>query len=151
MKIGELAAAAQTQVETVRYYEREGLLPPAPRTAGNYRVYGSQHLERLAFVRRCRSLDMPLDEVRELLRAKDAPRATCATVNALIDAHIARVATRMQEMQLLQAQLLDLRAHCVGEDEAMQCGILHELATVATVATPAQPGSARVQPLALRK
>ena len=60
MKIGELAKAAGTQVETIRYYEREGLLPLANRTEGNYRVYDSAHAQRLAFIRHCRCLDMTL-------------------------------------------------------------------------------------------
>ena len=61
MKIGELARAAQTPVETIRYYEREGLLPAPPRSAGNYRLYGDTHRQRLAFIRHCRGLDMTLD------------------------------------------------------------------------------------------
>ena len=59
--IGTLARDTECPPETIRYYEREGLLPPASRTAGNYRVYGAPHLERLVFIRNCRSLDMTLD------------------------------------------------------------------------------------------
>ena len=73
MRIGELAKAAETQVETIRYYEREALLPQPERTDGNYRVYGPEHVERLLFIRYCRGLDMTLDEIRALLRMKDAP------------------------------------------------------------------------------
>jgi DNA-binding transcriptional MerR regulator len=71
MRIGELAQASGTPVETIRFYEREGLLPTAARTEGNYRIYTPHHAERLAFIRQCRSLDMTLDEVRVLLRFKD--------------------------------------------------------------------------------
>ena len=70
MKIGELASGTGTPVETIRYYEREGLLPAAARTEGNYRVYGQEHAQRLLFVRRCRSLDMTLQEIRALLTFK---------------------------------------------------------------------------------
>ena len=73
MKIGELAKATGTQTETIRYYEREQLLPTAKRTESNYRVYDGSHVERLAFIRHCRSLDMTLDEIRVLLHFKDAP------------------------------------------------------------------------------
>jgi Cd(II)/Pb(II)-responsive transcriptional regulator len=114
MKIGELALAAQTQVETIRYYEREGLLPQAPRSEGNYRIYGPEHVERLAFVRHCRSLDMTLDEIRVLLRFKDAPQAECGEVNALLDEHIGHVATRIRELRQLEKQLKVLREQCVG-------------------------------------
>ena len=71
MKIGQMAQATGTQVETVRYYEREGLLPVAGRTHGNYRVYDDSHVQRLSFIRHCRCLDMTLDEIRVLLRFKD--------------------------------------------------------------------------------
>ena len=101
MKIGELAARADTQVETIRYYEREGLLPAAPRTDGNYRIYGDEHLERLAFIRHCRSLDMTLDEIRVLLRFKDDPEADCGDVDALLDEHIGHVAARIRNLRQL--------------------------------------------------
>ncbi|MCU0812503.1 MAG: Cd(II)/Pb(II)-responsive transcriptional regulator [Thiobacillaceae bacterium] len=127
MKIGELALAAQTQVETIRYYEHEGLLPQAPRTEGNYRIYGPEHVERLAFVRHCRSLDMTLDEIRVLLRFNDEPQAECGEVNALLDGHIGHVATRIRELRQLEKQLKVLREQCAGVREAAHCGILIEL------------------------
>lgn len=134
MKIGEVAQAAQTQVETIRYYEREGLLPQAPRSEGNYRIYGPEHVERLAFVRHCRSLDMTLDEIRALLRFKDAPAADCGEVNTLLDEHIGHVATRIRELRQLQTQLKALRAQCAGAQEAARCGILEGLTQSASPA-----------------
>ncbi len=127
MKIGELAVAAQTQVETIRYYEREGLLPQAPRSDGNYRIYRAEHIERLAFVRHCRSLDMTLDEIRVLLRFKDSPRSGCGEVDALLDEHIGHVAARIRELRQLEKQLKALREQCHGPRDATQCGILKEL------------------------
>lgn len=124
MKIGELAAATETQVETIRYYEREGLLPQAPRSEGNYRIYGPTHVERLAFVRYCRSLDMTLDEIRVLLKFKDDPQAECGDVNSLLDEHIGHVTTRIRELRHLEKQLKQLRSQCVGVREAETCGIL---------------------------
>ena len=97
MRIGELAQASGTPVETIRFYEREGLLPTAARTEGNYRIYTPHHAERLAFIRQCRSLDMTLDEVRVLLRFKDQPTADCGEVNSLLDEHIGHVAVVMDE------------------------------------------------------
>ena len=140
MKIGELAAAAQTQVETIRYYEREGLMPVAPRSGGNYRLYGPAHVERLAFVRHCRSLDMTLDEIRVLLRFKDEPHAQCADVNALLDEHIGHVATRIRELRQLETQLKALRKQCAGSQDSAHCGILKGLAQAGLPATgnPAQ-------------
>ncbi len=79
MKIGELAKSTQTQVETIRYYEREGLLPTTVRSEGNYRIYGPDHAARLSFIRNCRSLDMTLNEIRTLLTFKDAPQGALYT------------------------------------------------------------------------
>ncbi len=124
MKIGELAVAVKTPVETIRYYEREGLLPQAPRSEGNYRMYGPEHVERLAFVRHCRSLDMTLDEVRVLLRFKDDPQAECGAVNELLDEHIGHVATRIRDLRQLEKHLRALRTQCASVRTVEQCGIL---------------------------
>jgi DNA-binding transcriptional MerR regulator len=75
MRIGDLAEATGTAVETIRFYEREGLIPAAQRADNNYRMYTAAHAERLAFIRHCRNLDMTLDEIRTLLRLRDAPLA----------------------------------------------------------------------------
>lgn len=127
MKIGELGKATGTPVETIRYYEREGLLPFPARTAGNFRVYGEGHAERLSFIRRCRSLDMTLDEIRTLLRFKDAPAENCLGVNVLLDAHIGHVAARIRDLRALERQLRNLRGQCREAREAVHCGILNEL------------------------
>jgi len=127
MKIGELAATTQTQIETIRYYEREGLLPQAPRSEGNYRIYGPEHVERLAFVQHCRSLDMTLEEIRKLLSFKDAPQSDCGEVNALIDEHIGHVAMRIGELKRLETQLKTLREQCSRAVDVANCGILNEL------------------------
>lgn len=134
MRIGELAQASGTPVETIRFYEREGLLPQAPRDQSNYRVYGPAHLERLGFIRHCRTLDMTLEEIGTLLRFKDAPDADCGDVNALLDEHIGHVATRIRALRQLEKQLRALRAQCVGRHEVADCGILNELAQ-----TPPKP------------
>ena len=110
MKIGELAAATDTAVETIRFYEREGLISEPARTDSNYRQYGPAHVQRLAFIRRCRSLDMSLDEVRVLLRFLDQPAADCGEVNAVLDEHIEHVARRVRELKVLEKQLRELRA-----------------------------------------
>jgi Cd(II)/Pb(II)-responsive transcriptional regulator len=132
MKIGALSAACSTPVETIRYYEREGLLPEPPRTEGNFRVYGEPHLERLKFIRHCRGLDMSLDEIRILLRSKDDPAADCGEVNAVLDAHIRDVAHRIRELRALERQLLDIRQRCQASHTSAQCGILSGLSHAAT-------------------
>ena len=127
MKIGDLSKRTQTQVETIRYYEREGLLPEPDRTEGNYRIYGDAHAERLAFIRHCRSLDMALDEIRQLLRFKDDPASDCGDVNALLDEHIGHVVSRIRELRALEKQLKSLRERCCETQVTANCGILNEL------------------------
>lgn len=127
MKIGELAQATGTLVQTIRFYEREDLLPAASRTESNYRVYGDEHAERLRFIRHCRALDMTLDEVRVLLRFKDAPGDNCSGVNELLDQHIGHVAQRIRELRALEKQLKTLREQCVEANTAGGCKILKKL------------------------
>lgn len=138
MKIGELASLTNTQVETIRYYEREGLLAEPARSEGNYRIYGKEHAERLSFVRHCRGLDMTLNEIRVLLRFKDAPGDNCLEVNELLDQHIVHVAERIQELRQLEKQLKALRQTCLGGQDAQHCGILHELTEIAKGPAPSQ-------------
>jgi Cd(II)/Pb(II)-responsive transcriptional regulator len=142
MKIGELAKRANCQVETVRYYEREGLLAAPSRSEGNYRLYQAQHLERLLFIRNCRTLDMTLDEVRSLLQLMDDPQQSCEQVNQLIDAHIGHVQTRVSNLQQLQQQLIALRQSCSSGHGIQQCGILQQLNK--NTVGPAQPESSHV-------
>ncbi len=127
MKIGDLSKLTHTQVETIRYYEREGLLPEPSRSEGNYRIYGEAHVERLAFIRHCRSLDMTLAEIRQLLQFKDNPASDCGDVNALLDAHITHVADRIRELKILEKHLKTLRERCCEAQLAANCGILGEL------------------------
>lgn len=127
LKISQLATATGSSAETIRYYEQEGLLPLPLRSAGNYRLYGEEHVKRLQFIRHCRSLDMTLDEIRRLLAFRDAPDADCEGVNTLLDKHIGHVTTRIEELKGLQVQLAELRKQCGDARSTSQCGILLEL------------------------
>ncbi|MDB5732562.1 MAG: cadR [Variovorax sp.] len=132
MKIGELASAAKCSAETIRFYEKKGLLPEPGRTEGNYRSYGPPHVERLRFIRNCRALDMTHDEIRALLRAIDVPAQDCGAVNALLDAHIGHVEARIEELRQLQRQLGSLREQCQSKQAPDHCGILRGLAEMET-------------------
>lgn len=134
MKIGELAKATDCAVETIRYYERENLLPEPARSEGNYRLYTQAHVERLTFIRNCRTLDMTLEEIRSLLRLRDSPDDQCESVNALIDEHIQHVNARIEGLQALQTQLLELRQHCHSKE--VQCSILQHLEVNGAVTAP---------------
>lgn len=136
MRIGELAKQADCPVETIRYYEKEGLLAAPRRSGANYRDYGAQHLERLAFIRRCRSLDMSLPEIRTLLDAIGRPGADCGPVDALLDEHIGHVAARIDELKQLKQELDAIRAHCAGHRPSTACGIVQTLSRPMPARTP---------------
>ncbi|MBI5926468.1 MAG: Cd(II)/Pb(II)-responsive transcriptional regulator [Aquabacterium sp.] len=138
MKIGELAQVAQCTVETIRYYEKEGLLPAPGRTAGNFRVYGPEHVERLRFIRNCRALDMSHDEIHTLLGLADKAEQGCGAVNEVFDQHIAHVDERIRELTHLKQQLATLRQRCQSVQAVQSCGILQGLA-----AMEAEPKSER--------
>jgi Cd(II)/Pb(II)-responsive transcriptional regulator len=127
MTIGELARKTGCGIETIRYYEHEGLLPKPGRTSGNFRRYSQEHVELLLFIRHCRSLDMALNEIRILLRFRSAPDENCGEVNALLDTHIGHVEERIAELQSLGSQLRVLRDQCCGGKSAERCGILQGL------------------------
>src|SRR5579863_914031 len=127
MTIGELARRTGCGIETIRYYEREGLLPKPGRTSGNFRRYGQEHAELLSFIRHCRSLDMALNEIRILLKFRSAPDEDCQEVNALLDTHIGHVKERITELQSLEGQLRALRDKCSSARPAEHCGIMQGL------------------------
>jgi Cd(II)/Pb(II)-responsive transcriptional regulator len=131
MQIKALSDATGVDIETIRYYERQGLLRAPARLANGYRHYDTAQLERLSFIRHCRALDMPLADVRRLLAVLDAPGPECGDVNALIDQHLARVRARLASLRALEKQLRSLRATCNGQPGAAGCGILHELVAAA--------------------
>lgn len=142
MKIGELARQAGCDVQTVRYYEREGLLEAPAREASGYRRYESRHLVRLNFIRHCRSLDIPLQEVRQLLQFAAEPERSCHQVDGLLDRHIALVAARIEALRALEQQLVGLRRTCDG-DLSHRCAILEAfMAAAARQACACHPGAA---------
>ncbi|WP_342132801.1 Cd(II)/Pb(II)-responsive transcriptional regulator [Hydrogenophaga sp. OTU3427] len=130
MQIKELSRATGVDVETIRFYEKQGLLPTPARRENGYRVYEAVHLERLAFIRHCRALDMPLLDVKRLLGFVDASEENLGEVDVLVDQQLVRVRARLKSMRALEKQLLQLRARCSGTHDG-HCGILDELVSAA--------------------
>ncbi|WP_250655878.1 Cd(II)/Pb(II)-responsive transcriptional regulator [Alkalimarinus coralli] len=127
MRISQLAKAAHCDLETVRYYEKIKLMPAPPRNESGYRIYNQHHLERLNFIRHCRSLDMPLKEITSLLHFRDHPTLKCDQVNQLIDQQLDSVANKIEMLEGLKEQLNSLRSRCDSDHAAGDCGILKEL------------------------
>lgn len=131
MRIGELGRAAGVDIETIRYYEREGLLPSPTRSENGYRTYRQAHLKRLAFIRHCRALDIPLAEIKRLLEFVAHPDADCGDIDRLIDMQLTKVRARLKSLKALEKQLASLRGRCGSSQIAGECGILHELVAAA--------------------
>lgn len=126
MQIGELARTTSTKVETIRFYEKIGLLPEPGRTSGNYRDYGPTHLARLSFVRRARDLGFTLDQVRELLSLSDDRNRPCGAVDTLARGHLAHIDHKIADLLALRRELDGLINQC-GQGAISECRIIEAL------------------------
>ena len=127
MKIGALASSTGCLVQTIRFYEAEGLLQAPERGPNNYRTYGQAHADRLSFILRCRSLDMAHGEIRVLLSLQDDPSRPCDEVNDLLDSHIRLVDERIAALKELKRQIRTIRQACAGGACIGDCGAMDEL------------------------
>ena len=127
MKIGKLAKLTACSIQTIRYYEKEGLLDSVKRSEGNYRLYDSRAIKQLMFIKHCRSLDITLSDIRQLIELRDFPDTTCNNINALVDRHTKQVDLRIEELKELKRQLKILRRKCTTGRVVKDCGILLEL------------------------
>lgn len=112
MPIGALSARTGCNIETIRYYERIGVIPKPPRTEGGHRLYTEEHLKRLTFIRRSRELGFSLEQIRDLLRFVDGGRYTCSQVKAITVGHLEEVRTRMRDLKKLEKVLKAMAAQC---------------------------------------
>ncbi|MFQ6023183.1 MAG: helix-turn-helix domain-containing protein [Acidiferrobacterales bacterium] len=112
--IGTLSERTGCNIETIRYYERIGVMPEPPRTQGGHRLYGEEHLKRLNFVCRSRALGFTLDQVRGLLCFVDRGDYTCADVKAMTLEHLEGVRRRIADLRRLEKVLKDMAAQCEG-------------------------------------
>ncbi len=127
LTIGKLARQSGLAVETLRYYERRGLINPCERTASGYRLYQPEAGQRLRFIRRAQALGFSLDEIAELLALSDNPAKSAAEVKALTRAKIHDIDTRIQDLERMKQGLAALEAHCPGKGSTADCPILHAL------------------------
>jgi len=131
MKIGELAKQVKCSVETIRYYEKVGLIPAGSRDPNNnYRRYSQAHLTQLTFVRHCRTLAMSHEEILELIKARQQTNQNCDSIDQLIEEHLKHVSSKIRELQMLEQQLIALRQQCQQCQQSgsnNQCGIIKDL------------------------
>lgn len=124
--IGQLARQTSTKAETIRYYEKIGLLEPPLRSQGNYRCYGAQDLKRLAFVRRARQLGFSIEQIRELIVFGQQREHECSAVDDVVKAHLLDIARRIHDLQALQGELGRMIGNCPGGRVA-DCRVLEAL------------------------
>ena len=131
LRIGDLGKQTGVDTETIRFYEKAGLLPAPHRSQNGYRAYDREHVERLAFIRHCRALDIPLTDIQRLLGFVAHPTSDCGDIDRLIDEQLLKVRARLASMQALEQQLEALRSRCGQHHLAGDCGILQELVAAA--------------------
>lgn len=127
LNIGALARATGTKVETIRWYERVGLLPAPARSAGNYRTYCEAHLGRLSFIRRARDLGFSLEQIRALLDLAEDRERSCDAVDVIAREHLDEVDRKIADLQALRRELDSLIGQC-RHGKVAECRIIEALA-----------------------
>jgi len=127
LSIGQAAREAGCKVQTIRYYEELGLLAKPARTAGNQRVYGEEHLRRLAFIRHARELGFPLEAIRELLSLGGKPEQSCVKADAIASAQLAEVERRIAALSALRGELKRMVQSC-RRGKIADCRVIEVLA-----------------------
>jgi len=127
MRIGEAGRATGTKSETIRYYEREGLLPPPPRTSSNYRDYGPEEISRLRFIKRSRKLGFSMAQIKELMAMTDDPNQPCETVDKIACAQLREVEAKLTDLKALRKELTKVVESC-KHGTVSDCRVIEVLA-----------------------
>ena len=125
--IGELSRQTAVKVPTIRYYEQIGLLPEAPRSEGNRRLYDQSEVDRLNFIRHSRDLGFEIDDIRELLAMAAQPQSSCHQVDSIANNHLAEIDRRIASLTALKAELSRMVDEC-GHGRVCDCRIIEALA-----------------------
>jgi MerR family mercuric resistance operon transcriptional regulator len=126
LSIGRVAAETGCNIETIRFYEKKGLLPPPARTEGGHRVYSAAMVGRLVFIRRCRELGFSMAEILELLSLVDRHEVSCERVKEIADLHLVDIRAKVADLRRMERTLADLARRCSGED-VPECPIIETL------------------------
>lgn len=129
MKISELATRVDITAKTIRYYEQVGLLTPPQRAENGYRYYQEKDVETLIFIRRCRELNIAIDEIKQLVDVQNDPKKSCEMVDNIIAEQLMRVQQTQRELAMLEQSLMSL-ALCCDNNQIKDCSILQKLKTV---------------------
>lgn len=129
LTIGQVAKLADVGIETIRFYEREGLIEEPPRRESGYREYTDDVVTRLTFIKRAQELGFSLKEISELLSLRLHPKANCAEVKKRAEAKVTDVETKMRDLQRMKKALMGLIASCVASRPVSECPILEAFAS----------------------
>ncbi len=142
LAIGALSRRTGVNIETVRYYERIGLLPPPARSEGGHRLYGGGHLMRLNFVRRARDLGFTLDEIRALLQLAEKRDRPCAEAREVAGSHLSDVRAKIADLRAIEGVLVDMVARCAG-GTTPECPLIEALFDPSTSVGPGAEAAQR--------
>jgi MerR family transcriptional regulator, copper efflux regulator len=127
LTIGQVAKEGGVNLQTIRYYERRGILPRPPRTSSGYRAFPDEAVKRIRFIKRAQELGFSLKEIKELLSLRAAPKARSADVRARTIAKITDIDEKIRSLEAMKRALLKLGAACSGQGPATECPILNSL------------------------
>lgn len=128
--ISDIAKNTDLSTDTIRFYEKRGLIQPNFRASNQYRYYGDEALKRLIFIKRCRALGMSLKEIEYLIQLEQNPEQDCCEVNQMIDQHLIDISNKIKELQLFKQQLMTLRESCNTPTTINHCQILKTLESI---------------------
>ncbi|MDQ9036484.1 MULTISPECIES: MerR family transcriptional regulator [Acinetobacter] len=127
LSIGQLSKKSDVPIDTIRYYEKVGVLDRIQRSENNYRIYTDQTLADLLFIKHCRELDISLNDIKTLKQMKAQPKQACTEVDNLVNKYLIEVSEKIERLLLLKETLIDLKQHCSTDRTVDECGILKEL------------------------
>lgn len=128
--ISDIAKKTDLSTDTIRFYEKRGLIQPNFRASNQYRYYGEEALKRLIFIKRCRALGLSLKEIEYLIQLEQNPEQDCCEVNQMIDLHLIDISNKIKELQLFKQQLMALRESCNTPTTINHCQILKTLESI---------------------
>jgi len=124
--IGKLSEKTGVNIETVRYYEKIGLIPKPSRSEGGNRLYNMEQAKRLAFIKRCRELGFPLDTVREFLKLVDEKNYTCAEIADISQRHLEDIRAKIRDLKKIESHMKDMLSQC-NKDKTPDCAFIEIL------------------------
>lgn len=126
--IGKLSEKTGVNIETVRYYEKIGLIPKPSRSEGGNRLYNMEQAKRLAFIKRCRELGFPLDTIREFLKLVDEKHYTCAEIADISQRHLEDIRAKIRDLKKIESHIKDMLSQC-NKNNTPDCAFIEILFT----------------------